>query len=80
MSRQGFALKESWIKKSIKNFIRKKNRAYRSFVKKGQPKDKQEAMNDMISQGSKLIEDAKDMKKIGANLSNKGTGKKTIDH
>ena len=40
--------------------MRKKSRSYKSFVKNDRPKDKQEAMNDMISQGSKPIEDAKD--------------------
>ena len=49
-----------WITQSIKNFIQKKNRAYKSFARNGRPHDKLEAMNQMISKGSKLIEDAKD--------------------
>ena len=65
-----------WVTKSIKNFIRKKNRAYKNFVRSGQPNDKKEAINDMISRGSKQIEDAKDryFKKIGTKLSSPETG------
>ena len=37
----------------------KKNRAYRNFVRSGQPNDKLEGIQRMISEGSKLIEDAK---------------------
>ena len=68
-----------WITKPIKNFIRKMNRAYKSFDRRGRPIDKQEAINSMISQGSKLIEDAKDMffKNIGVKLSKPETGIKT---
>ena len=68
-----------WITQSIKNFIRKKNRAYKTFVKNGRPNDKLESINDMISQGTKLVEDAKDkyFKKIGTTLSNPETGMKT---
>ena len=68
-----------WVTKSIKNFIRKKNRKYKNFVRIGHPNDKQEAINYMISRGSKLIQDAKDryFKKIGAKLSSPETGIKT---
>ena len=31
--------KASWITKAIKNLLRKKNRAYNSFVKNGRPDD-----------------------------------------
>ena len=63
---------------SIKNFIQKKNRAYNTFIRNGQPEDRLEAITNMISQGSKLIEDAKDkyFTKIGRTLSNHDTGKK----
>ena len=63
---------------SIKNFIQKKNRAYNTFIRNGQPEDRLEAITNMISQGSKLIEDAKDKNftKIGRTLSNHDTGKK----
>ena len=63
---------------SIKNFIQKKNRAYNTFIRNGQPEDRLEAITNMISQGSKLIEDAKDkyFTKIGRTLSNPDTGKK----
>ena len=55
------------------------NRAYKSFGRRGRPIDKQEAINSMISQGSKLIEDAKDMyfKNVGVKLSKPETGIKT---
>ena len=29
-----------WITKTVKNFLRKKNHAYRNFVRRGQPDDK----------------------------------------
>ena len=45
---------------SIKNFVQKNNRAYKTFIRNGQPEDMLEAITNMISQGSKLIEDAKD--------------------
>ena len=63
---------------SIRNFIQKKNRAYNTFIRNGQPEDRLEAITNMISQGSKLIEDAKDkyFMKIGRALSNSDTGKK----
>ena len=48
-----------WITNNVKNFLRKKNRAYRNFVRSGQPNDKQEGIQKMIAEGSKLIEDAK---------------------
>ena len=67
-----------WMTQSIKNFIQKKNRAYNTFIRNGQPEDRLEAITNMISQGSKLIEDAKDkyFTKIGRTLSNPDTGKK----
>ena len=48
-----------WITQSIKNFIRKKNRAYKNFVKNGRPDSKLADIQDMISQSSKIIEEAK---------------------
>ena len=55
------------------------NGAYKSFDRRGRPIDNQEALSGMISQGSKLIEDAKDkyFKNIGAKLSKSETGIKT---
>ena len=69
-----------WITQSIKNCIRKKNRAYKTFIRNGQPEDRLEAITNMIAHGSKLIEDAKDkyFTKIGRTLSNPKTGKKTL--
>ena len=68
-----------WITQSIKNFILKKNRAYKTFVRNGRPNDKLAAMNNMISQSSKLIEDAKAryLEKVGKTLGNPATGIKT---
>ena len=68
-----------WITQSIKNFIRKKNRAYRTFIKNGQPEDRREGINNMVSQVSKLIEDAKNnyFVKIGNKLSDPTTGVKS---
>ena len=48
-----------WITKSVKNFQRNKNRAYKNFVRSGRPGDRLEGMQNMISKGSKMIEDAK---------------------
>ena len=67
-----------WITQPIKNYIRKKNRAYKSFIRNGQPEDRLEAITNMIAHGSQLIEDAKDkyLMKIGRKLSDPETGKK----
>ena len=68
-----------WITQSIKNFIRRKNRAYKTFIRNGQPEEKRENIETMISQGSTLIEDAKQryFTKIGRTLSNPTTGRKS---
>ena len=69
----------TWITQSIKNFLRKKNRAYRSFVWNGQPGERLEGILGMISQGANMIEDAKQkyLMKTGQTLSNPNTGQKT---
>ena len=41
-----------WIMQAIKNFHRKKNRAYKSFVRNGRPDDKFEGIQNMISEGA----------------------------
>ena len=63
-----------WITDNVKNFLRKKNRAYRNFVRSGQ----QEGIQKMISEGSKLIEDAKRnyFLKAGNTLASPGTSRK----
>ena len=68
-----------WITQSIKSFLQKKNRAYRSFVRNGQPGERLEAIQGMISHGAKMIEDAKqkNLMKVGQTLSNPNTGQKT---
>ena len=48
-----------WVTQTGKNFLRKKNRAYRNFVRNGQPDDKLQGIQSMISEGSRLIEEAK---------------------
>ena len=67
-----------WITPSIKNFLRKKNRAFKSFVKNGQPEDMREGIQNMIAQGSKLVEDAKHkyFANVGRTLSDPSTGTK----
>ena len=68
-----------WITKTVKNFPRKKNHAYRNFVRRGQPDDKLEGIQKMVSEGSKLIEDAKRnyVLKAGQTLANPRTSSKT---
>ena len=48
-----------WITQDVKKFLRKKNHAYASFVRNGRPDDKLDGIQKMISDGAKLIEDAK---------------------
>ena len=48
-----------WITQAVKNFLRKKNHAYKTFAKIGQPDDKLEGIKIMISKGGKMIENAK---------------------
>ena len=68
-----------WITKTVKNFLRKKNHAYRNFVRRGQPDDKLEGIQKMVSEGSKLIEYAKRnyLLKAGQTLANPRTSSKT---
>ena len=67
-----------WITPSIKSFLRKKNRAFKSFIRKGQPDDMLEGIQNMIARGSKLVEDAKYKYffNIGRKLSDPSTGTK----
>ena len=66
------------ITRSIKSMIQKKNLAYKTFMKNGQPNDKVEGIQDLINRTSKTIEDAKHkyFMKIGKTLSNSDTGNK----
>ena len=48
-----------WITKNVKTTLRRKNHDYRNFMSRGQPNDKPEGIQKMISEGGKLIEDAK---------------------
>ena len=68
-----------WITQSIQSFIRKKNRAYNTLTKNGQPEDRREGIESMVAQCPKLIEDAKSnyYVKIGEKLSNPTTGIKS---
>ena len=67
-----------WITPLIKRFLRKKNRAFKSFVKKGHPEDLFEGIQNMIAEGSRLIEEAKHayFAKVGRKLSDPSTGTK----
>ena len=58
--------------------IRKKNRAFKSFIRKGQPDNMLEGIQNMIAQGSKLVEDAKHkyVTNVGRTLSDPSTGTK----
>ena len=47
-----------WITGSIKSMIQKKNRAYKSFVKNGQPDCRRQGIQDLLNHTSKTIEDA----------------------
>ena len=68
-----------WITQAVKNFLRKKNRAYKSFVRSGRPGDKLEGIQKMISEGVRLVEEAKRnyFFKAGKTLANPGTSSKT---
>ena len=48
-----------WIRQAVENFLRKKNCAYRSFIRNGRPDDKLEGIQKMIAEGTRLIEVAK---------------------
>ena len=68
-----------WITQTIKTFLRKKNYAYKTFVRNGQPENKYEEIQRMTSEGLKMIEDAKRnyFLKAGETLANPGTARKT---
>ena len=68
-----------WITQTVKKFLRKKNQAYKNFVKNGQPDNKLEGIQRMISEGAKMIEDAKKhyLRKAWQSLANSGTSGKT---
>ena len=61
---------------NITTFLRKKNRAFKSFLNKGQPDDMLAGIQDMIAHGSKLVDNAKHkyFTKIGCMLSDPSTG------
>ena len=68
-----------WITQAVKKFLRKKNRAYKSFVRRGRPDDKLDDIQKMISEGTRLIEEAKRnyFFKAGKTLANSRTSTKT---
>ena len=68
-----------WITHNVKKFLRKKNHAYKTIVRNGQPDDKLEGIQNMISEGAKMIEDAKQnyLRRTGQTLANPGTSSKT---
>ena len=69
-----------WVTHTVKNFLRKKNHAYRSFGRSGRPDDKLEGIQKMITEGSRLMEDALKRNyflKAGNTLANPGTSNRT---
>ena len=48
-----------WMTRSIKNFLRKKNRIYRNAIKKGHPIEQSDRLKKMIADGATMIENAK---------------------
>ena len=68
-----------WITQDVKRFLRKKNHAYRTFMKNGQPEDKLEGIQKMVADGAKMIEDAKQnyLRKTGQTLATPETSRKT---
>ena len=68
-----------WITQAVKNFLRKKNRAYKTFVRRGRPDDKLDGIQKMISEGARLIEEAKRnyYLKAGKTLADPRTSSKT---
>ena len=68
-----------WITHNIKKFPRKKNHAYKTFARNGQPGHKLEGIQKMTSDGANTIEDAKQnyLHKTGQTLANPGTSRKT---
>ena len=68
-----------WITQDIKKFLRKKNHTYKTFMKNGRPEDKLEEMQNMVSEGAIMIEDAKGnyLRKTGQTLANQATYNKT---
>ena len=68
-----------WVTQTVKNFLRKKNHAYKSFVRSGQPDDKLEGIQKIITEGSKLIEKAERnyFPKAANTLANPGTSSRT---
>ena len=61
-----------------KKFLKKEKSRFKSFIAKGQPNDMVEGIQDMIAQGSKLVEDAKHkyFTNVGRTLSDPSTGTK----
>ena len=68
-----------WITQIVKNFLRKTNRAYKSFVRNGRPDEKLEGIQKMISEGARLIKEAKRnyFLKAGKTLASPWTSSKT---
>ncbi len=63
----------------MKQFLRKKNHAYKNFLRKGGPANKLEDIKLMISEGAKMIGHAKTnyLRKAGQTLADPGTSSNT---
>ena len=64
---------------AINKFFRKKNRAYKNFIKNGMSDDKSAGMQQMVDNGRRMIQEAKRnyFLKVGMTLANPETSKKT---
>ena len=67
-----------WITQSVRKFLRKKNHAYKNFVRNGRPANKVEGIQKMISEGAKMIDDAPQnyLRTTGQTLANSGASSK----
>ena len=73
-------LQTPWITKTINSFLRKRSHAYKSFVKTCYSRERSEMIQQMILQGTTLVEEAKQryFLNIGQTLSRADTGQKGI--
>ena len=68
-----------WITHAIRKYLRKKSHAYKNLVKNGGPASKFEGIQKMVSDGAKMINEAKQnyFRKTGESLANPRTTSKT---
>ena len=68
-----------WIIQTVKSLLRKKNRAYKSFLRSCKSNNKIEGIQKMKAEGPKLIDNAKQNNffKVGNTLANQRTSDRT---